>query len=156
MADGMNATTATNTHARDLVQEMRAVRDEALGELGQLTEAELRYPSKWANVTRHVNFSIRAFALHEIDHLQHVIRLLRGRGVELSEAQLMLMKVQALRGEIEGLLLTLTDEQVEAEGPDSGWSVRQVAEHMAETDRTYLRNVRTALEAGRAGRPLEA
>ena len=133
------------------LQQARAVRDEAFAELGQLTDAELRFPGTWSNVPRSVNFLLRAFALHELDHLQHAQRLLRARGVQPSEAQLILMEVQGLYGKLEGLLMTLTDEEFEATGPDDGdWSMRQLVDHVRETDANYLRNVRKAVAEGRA------
>lgn len=133
------------------MEALRAERDVVLGELGALADRELRYPATWANIPRTMNFLLRSFALHEIDHLQHVQRLLRERGVQLSEAQLILMKAQALRGEMEGLLLTLTDEQFEAAGPGDSWSAQQLVEHLGNTDRQYLANARKALEEGRSG-----
>lgn len=138
------------TSAEQVLSDMRAGRDEMLRELGALADEELRYPATWANIPRTMNFLLRSFSLHEIDHLQHLQRLLRARGVHLSEAQLILMKAQALRGEIEAILLTLSDEQFEAAGPGDAWSARQLAEHLASTDRQYFANARKALEEGRA------
>lgn len=144
-----NGTAATS--ARQAVEALRAQRDEVLRELGALADEELRYPATWANIPRTMNFLLRTFSLHEIDHLQHLQRLLRERGVQLSEAQLILMKAQALRGEMEAMLLTLTDEQFEAAGPGDGWSAHQLVEHLANTDRLYLANARKGLEEGRSG-----
>lgn len=144
-AEQERPSSASSSAARAAVEQLRQQRDEVLVELAQLTEQECRLPATWANTQRTVNFLLRAFSLHEIDHLQHVTRLLRDRGVAPGEAHLILLKAQALRGEMEALLLGLTDEEFEAAGPGDAWSARQVVEHLANTDRNYLNNVRKAL-----------
>lgn len=144
------ATGSGTSAAAAAVQQLRAQRDEALRELARLTEQDCRYPAPWGGVTRTVNFMLRAFSLHELDHLQHAQRLLRGRGADLGEAQLLLMKAQALRGELEALVLGLTDEQFEAAGPDDEWSIRQLVDHVRQTDRGYFETTRNAVAEGRA------
>ena len=145
--------TGNQSAVHTALEQLRAVRDETFAELGQLEDPELRYPGTWGGMQRSVNFQLRAFALHEIDHLQHAQRLLRARGVELSEAQLILMEVQAVYGRLEGLLMTLTDEEFEATGPNDGdWSMRQLVDHVRETDAKYLQNARKAVQEGRAAR----
>ncbi len=145
----MTQTTKTGMQATQAVQRLRAARDEALRELAQVTEEECRYPVQWGGMQRTMNFLLRAFAIHEIDHLQHVQRLLRARGYELSEAQLILTKAQALRGELEGLILGLSDADFQATGPNDGdWSVAQLVDHLIEVDRRNLDSARKALAEG--------
>ncbi len=145
-----NAPTA-NPAVHEALEQLRAVRDEAFAELGRLSEPELRYSGTWGGMQRNVNFLLRAFALHGLDHLQHAQRLLRARGVQPSEAQLILMEVQAVYGKLEGLLMTLSDEEFEATGPNEGdWSMRQLVDHVRETDARYLQNTRAAVGEGRA------
>lgn len=139
--------------AKEAVQALRAQRDETLGELLELSDEECGYVAQWAGTDRTINFLLRAYAFHEIDHLQHVTRLLRGRNRHLSEAQLLLARAQALRGEMEAVLLSLSDEEFEAEGPDGGWSGAKVAEHLVQTDRTYLANARRARQERRKPAP---
>ena len=140
-----------NAAVHEALEQLRAVRDETFADLGRLSEADLRYPGSWSGVSRSVNFLLRAFAIHELDHLQHAQRLLRARGVDPSEAQLILMEVQGLYGKLEGLLMTLTDEEFEATGPNEGdWSMRQLVDHVRDTDAKYLENTRKAVAEGRA------
>ncbi len=147
---GQEAASGSRAAVLAALQQLRAQRDEAFQELARLTEQECRYPATWGNAQRSVNFLLRAYALHEIDHLQHTQRLLRSRGYQLGEAQLILMKAQALRGELEAILLGLADEEFEAPGPEEGdWSIRQLVEHLQATDRAYLESVRKGLAAGR-------
>jgi hypothetical protein len=143
---------ATNLRAQALVQRLRGQRDEILTELSALTDAECRLPAEWSATQRTVNFVLRAYAGHEMDHLQHAERLLRARGRNLSEAQLLLKRVQALRGEMEALILSLSDEELAATGPgESDWSIQHLAEHLYSVDTTYLASIRTGLAEGKGG-----
>ena len=135
----------------EAIQRLRAQREQILRELSQVTESECRYPASWAGLQRNVNFLLRVFSLHELDHTQHLHKLLAGRGRSFSEAQILLAKAQALRGELEALLLSLSEEELEATGPRSeDWSIRQLIEHLTQTDAHYAQLVREALERGRA------
>jgi hypothetical protein len=142
---------ATTISAMDTVQQLTQSREQIVRELAQLSEADCRYPAQWAGVQRNVNFLLRAFSLHELDHLQHLHKLLAARGRGFSEAQILLSKAQALRGELEALLLSLSDEEFDApgQGPDD-WSIRQLVEHLAKIDETYANNIRASVEQGRA------
>ena len=126
---------------------MRAQRDEIIATLSRLDEEQLRKPASWGGTTRSVQFLLRVFSLHEIDHLQRMVRLLRERDVHLGEAQLILQKAQALRGELEAAILGLSDEELEAEGPGDAWSVRRLIDHLRETDEKYFAEAKRALSA---------
>ena len=142
---------ATTTSAIDSIQELARERERIIRELAQLSEADCRAPAQWNGVPRNVNFLLRAFSLHELDHLQHVHKLLAARGRGFSEAQILLSKAQALRGELEALLLSLSDAEFAAPGagPDD-WSIRQLVEHLGKVDQMYAGNVRAAVELSRA------
>ena len=93
--------------AESAIGKLRAERDETLRRLLPLTESECRYPAKWAGTDRSVNFLLRMFSSHQLDHLQHAQKLLRDRGWSASEPQILLMKAHALMGELEALLVPL-------------------------------------------------
>ncbi|MBI4494646.1 MAG: hypothetical protein HY690_17860 [Chloroflexi bacterium] len=136
--------------AQASVAKLRAERDQTLQALSSLSESDCRYPARWARTDRTVNFMLRAFSLHLLDHLQHAQKLLRDRGRASTEPQILLMKAQALLGEFEGLALTLPDEQFTQTGPQEGdWSVEQIIDHLAEVERTYREEILRAVAAGR-------
>jgi hypothetical protein len=142
---------ATTTSALDCIQQLALERGRIVRELAQLSEADCRYPAQWGGVQRSVSFLLRAFSLHELDHLQHLHKLLAARGRGFGEAQLLLSKAQALRGEVEALLLSLSDEEFDAPGAGAeDWSIRQLVEHLGEVDAHYAANVRAAVEQGRS------
>ena len=133
------------------VAKLRAEREETLRALLTLAEADCRAPAPWGGTTRTVNFLLRAFSLHQLDHLQHLQKLLRDRGHSLTEPQILLMKAQALMGELETLFLSLSDEQFTETGPNEGdWSADQIVQHIAKTERQYREDILTAIEKSRA------
>src|SRR5215469_7450828 len=89
----------------ETVQRLARQREEIVLELAQLTESDCRAPAEWAGVKRNVNFLLRMFSLHELDHLQHLHKLLTARGRHFNEPEILLAKAQALRGELVALLL---------------------------------------------------
>jgi hypothetical protein len=142
---------ATTTSAIDSIQELSRERERIVRELAQLSDAECRYPAQWNGIQRNVNFLMRAFALHELDHVQHLHKLLAARGRGFGEAQILLSKAQALRGEVEALLLSLSDEEFDAPGAGpEDWSIRQLVDHLAKVDAMYANNIRTSVEQGRS------
>jgi hypothetical protein len=149
MATTTSATSATS--AIESIQELTRERERIVRELAQLSDADCRSPTQWNGIPRNVNFLLRAFSLHELDHLQHLHKLLAARGRGFSEAQILLSKAQALRGELEALLLSLSDEEFDAPGAGpEDWSIRQLVEHLGKVDAQYATNVRMAVEQGGA------
>jgi len=137
--------------AESAVAKLREERDETLRHLLTLDESDCKLPAKWAGTDRSVNFLLRTFTSHELDHLQHSQKLLRDRGWSATEPQILLMKANALLGEIEALFLSLSDEDFTKTGPGpEDWSVAQIVEHMADVERHYRNEIMRSVEKGRA------
>lgn len=137
--------------AQAAVAKMRAEREETFSALLTLAEDDCRYPARWANTDRTVNFMLRAFSLHVLDHIQHASKLLRDRGYGFTEPQILLMKSQALMGEFETMMLSLSDEEFTRTGPKDGdWSGSQIVEHVAATERSYREEIQRGVREGRA------
>jgi hypothetical protein len=116
-----------------------------------ISEEDCRLPAKWAGTDRSVNFLLRHLSSHQLDHLQHLQKLLRGRQRALTESQILLMKAHALQGELEAILLSLTDEEFTQDGPNEGdWSAQQLAEHLAQIERGYRQEIRSSIEKAHA------
>jgi hypothetical protein len=136
--------------AEAAVAKLREEREQTLRELLALSEGECRYPARWGGMDRTVNFVLRAFSLHLLDHIQHAMKLMRDRGQTLTEPQILLMKSQALMGEFETMLLALSDEEFARGGPNDGdWPAQKILEHVAETERGYREEILRAVRAGR-------
>ena len=144
----------TTTSVADSVRQLSASRERIVQDLSRLTEAECKYPAEWGGTQRTVNFLLRAFSLHELDHLQHLHKLLAARGRHFGEPEILLSKAQALRGELLALVLGLTDEEFDATGPaPEDWSVRQLLEHLTQIDARYESTIKSALEQAAPQRP---
>ena len=84
---------------------------------------------------------------HEAEHTVHLIKTYQSLGISLSETALILKQLQSLRGELEGLILGLTDEEVD-KTPDNGeWSVRHVIEHILDTEDNYSGQIVEAVKS---------
>jgi hypothetical protein len=143
-------TTTTTTSATETVQRLARQREEIVHELAQLSEADCRAPAQWNGIQRNVNFLLRAFSLHELDHLQHLHKLLAARERHFNEPQILLSKAQALRDELVALLLSLSDEEFETGGPNEGdWSARQLGDHLLHIDANYANTIRQSVAAAR-------
>jgi hypothetical protein len=140
--------------AETAVAKLRDEREETLRRLLTLAESDCRYPAKWAGTDRSVNFLLRAFSLHQLDHLQHAQKLLRDRGWSFTEPQILLMKAQALLGELEAMFLSLSDDDFTRMGPnEEDWSAQQMVEHLAAVERAYREEILRAVEQGRSQAP---
>lgn len=138
----------TTSSARARLAQLAADREQIVHDLARISEEECRLPADWAGLHRNVNFLLRAFSLHDIDHLQHLTRLLAKRGRTFTEPQILLSKAEALRGELMALLLSLSDEEFDSNGGIEGdWSPRQIVEHLSDVDRGYATTIREAIAA---------
>jgi hypothetical protein len=145
-------TTVTTSTPLEMIQRLARQREEIVRELAQLNEADCKAPAQWAGVQRNVNFLLRAFSLHELDHLQHLHKLLATNGRHFNEPQILLSRAQALRGELVSLLLSLSDEEFERHGGGADdWSPRQMVEHLLQVDAGYADNIRKSVAAVRDG-----
>ena len=142
--------TTTSASVIDSVQRLARQREAIVQELAQLSEADCKAPAQWNNITRNVNFLLRAFSLHELDHIQHLNKLLAARGHRSTEPQILLAKAQALRAELMAQLLSLSDAEFAASGPNEGdWSAQQLVDHLLDVDARYADNIRSSVAAAR-------
>ena len=141
----------TSTSVIDSVQRLARQREAIVQELAQLSESDCKAPAQWNTIQRNVNFLLRAFSLHELDHIQHLNKLLAARGRQPSEPQILLSKAQALRAELMTTLLSLSDEEFDATGPNpEDWSARQLVDHLLDVDAHYADNIRNSVAAARS------
>jgi hypothetical protein len=92
-----------------------------------------------------VRFYFYRLIAHEAEHTVHLIKTLAGLDINQSEAQLILRNLQAARGELEGLLLGLSDEDLDRAPSADEWAPRRVLEHIIETEKNYGDRVAGAL-----------
>ncbi len=107
-----------------------------------LTDEECARPVQYEGRPQPTGRMLRNFTSHTLDHFQHLHRLMQARGRTLSEAQLLLMKAEALQAEFTALLRTLSDAEFTQTGPNEGdWSASQILDHVINNERKYRETI---------------
>ena len=134
--------------AEEAVARLGEERRETLRQLLNLTSEQCQIKVESYGRPQGINRMLRNITAHELDHYQHLQRLMTARGQHLSEAQLLLLKAQAMRAEVEVMALSLSDEEFNRPGPNEGdWSAAQVLEHLGEMERRYRSEILSGLKA---------
>src|SRR5437588_12577238 len=97
-----------------------AERAQTLRALLPLADEDCAVKMEWNGTKRNVGNMLRVYVSHSLDHYQHLMRLLQARGMKFTEAQLLMMKVQAAHAELQALVLSLDDQAFAATGPVEG------------------------------------
>jgi len=113
--------------------------------LAQLTEADVAKPTAhdWAPTVGHF---IAAVAEHKRDHLQQIQAKRKALGLEQSPTQKSLADALAAQGQLNGVLIGLSDEDLESVPQGQTWSIGQALEHVAGTDGWFLAEIEKALK----------
>ena len=138
----------------EMLERMRTTRSQVQGHLAGITDEQMLAPATWGQREVNVRFFLYRLIAHEVEHTVHLVKVLHALGRAQSEAQLILGRLQTARGELEGLLVGLSDEELDrvpVEGEE--WSPRQVLEHIVEGEESYARRVEQALTAVATSKP---
>ncbi len=87
----------------DMVGRVRAVRAETHRRLDALSAAAMTRPTQWMHFEVDVRFRLHRFAAHLIEHGIQCEKTLAALGVPLMEGRLIVRRLTALLGEVEGL-----------------------------------------------------
>ena len=128
----------------EMLKLMRAKHDDLNSRLGAVPENRMGDIGAWGQRQMPIRTMIYQLMNHEIEHTVHAVKTLRDLGIAPTEAQLILGRLQEARGHLEGLLVGLSDDDLES-APDGEWSLRQVLEHFMETEDFYLTRIEQAL-----------
>ncbi len=126
-----------------LCAQIRALREQTLAELVDLTEAEFAYPTdmqRWDDVRR--------VLLRLGDHMREHANQIEGTRVAIGRAptmpQRMLAEAEVTWGKLLAAAVGLTDDDLDVKPPDGGWSVAEVLHHLIGTEERYLKAIRDA------------
>ena len=127
----------SRTELDGMLAELRRLREQTLVALVDLTEADFATPTdmpRWDDVRR----VLLRFGDHMREHANQVecARAAIGRGPTMP--QRMLAEGELAWGKLLAATVGLTDEDIAAQPPDGGWSVKQVLAHVIQTERRYL------------------
>ncbi len=134
------------TSTVELVERLRATRARTLERLAAVADAQMDLAPQVGERPVFVRGMFHRILSHQVEHTIHLVKVLRGLGVRQSEAQMLLARLQAAQGELEGLLIGLSDHQTERAPAEGEWSVEHVLRHMMETEESYLQRLAEALE----------
>ena len=118
----------------ELLTRMRKVREETLKSLEDLGEDELLLPCTERGNIRQV---IELLIWHERDHYGQLYKNRRDTKVGHKSINLLMSELMAARGMVEGMMLGLTSEELDMAPKEGEWSIRQVAEHLMETEKRF-------------------
>lgn len=98
----------------ELLAQLDAIRASLIAPALAWGETELAAPTVWSTWDIDVAFRLHRFASHEREHTIQIAKTQRWLGHAPSEAQQILARAQEVRGELEGLLLGLTEDSAAA------------------------------------------
>ncbi|MSQ15431.1 MAG: hypothetical protein EXR50_06165 [Dehalococcoidia bacterium] len=118
-----------------LIKELEDVRRESAKVLANLSDEQLDLKNERG---RSVRAFIQALADHDNEHVQHLIGARRGVGSRRKEVNRLLGEMMAARGQLLGLIAGLEDDNLDKDWKEGEWSIRNILEHMVQTERTYI------------------
>ena len=130
----------------EMLKLMRAKHDDLNDRLAKVPESRMGDMGAWGQRQMPIRTMFYQLMNHEVEHTVHAVKTLRDLGIATTEAKLILGRLQEARGQLEGLLVGLSDEDLDR-APDGEWSLRQVLEHFMETEDSYVNRIEQALAA---------
>ncbi|MBI4328631.1 MAG: DinB family protein [Chloroflexi bacterium] len=135
-----------------MLERLRALREKTDKALGGVTNEQMTTPVQMrTGPSRDVRYIFYQLLIHEAEHTVQLAKTLDMLGAVPTEAQYILRQLQEHRGQLEGLLLQVSDADMEREPRAGEWSVRQVLEHILSGEESYTRRITDPLAAARQG-----
>ena len=133
------------TAVDDMLARLRSSLDETIGKLEDVEEEQMLLPIPRRQVPNNVRQIFYRLLGHEYEHTVQMVKTLAGLGVEQTEAQLILNRVRSAQGQLQGLLVGLSDEDLDRSHAEGEWTPRQVIEHIIEVHEMYSHQIVEAL-----------
>ena len=130
----------------EMLDQMREQRRRTHERLGEVTEEQMLAPTSYGQREINARFMFYRLIAHEVEHTVHLAKTLHALGIAQGEAGLILKSLQTARGELEGMLVGLSDEDLDKVPSEGEWPARRVLEHILETEESYGRRIEEALE----------
>ena len=120
----------------EFMARMRAKHDELVKSLMSVPEEQMGEVATWGQRQMPLRTMFYQLVNHEIEHTVHAVKTLRDLGLAQTEAEAILGRLEEARGRLEGVLVGISDEEFDS-APEGEWSMRQVLEHIMETEDSY-------------------
>ena len=102
---------------------------------------QMLVPTEWGQRQVTIRFLFYRLITHEVEHTVHLLKTLETLGIAQSEAGLILRHLQTTRGELEGLLVGLSDDDLDRVPAEGEWSVRQILDHIVDTEERFSKRI---------------
>ena len=129
----------------DLLEQMREQRRKTQTRLRDVTEDQMLEKTHYGKREVNARFMFYRLIAHQVEHTVHLTKTLRALGIEQGEAEMILKNLQAASGELEGMLIGLSDEDLDRDPGEGDWPVRRVIEHILEAEETYASRIQEAI-----------
>ena len=120
-----------------LLEKMREQRRRTQDRVQQVTEDQMLAKAHYGDREVNARFFFYRLITHQVEHTVHLTKTLQTLGIVQGEAESILKKLQAASGELEGMLIGLSDEDLDKIPMEGDWSVREVLEHIIEGEESY-------------------
>ena len=136
------------TKVDEMLEKLRASRGKIQEQLMSVTEEQMLNPVQTRQTQANVRYMFYRLIAHEVEHTVHLAKTLDALGITQSEAQRILHNLQTSRGELEGMLVGLSDEDMDRIPAEGEWPPSQVLEHIIYTEELYANRIREGLQQG--------
>jgi hypothetical protein len=138
------------TAIAEMLEQMRDQRKRTHERLQNVAEEQMLTDTTYGERAVTVRFMFYRLVAHQVEHTVHPAKTLHGLGIAQGEAELSLKNLQAASGELEGMLVGLTSEDLDRVPSEGEWPVRRVVEHILATEESYSRKIEDALNGSSA------
>ncbi len=125
----------------DLLEQMREQRRKTQARLRNVTEDQMLAKTHYGQREVNARFMFYRLIAHQVEHTVHLAKTLQALGIAQGEAEMILKNLQAATGELEGMLIGLSDEDLDRVPAEGDWPVRRVIEHTLEGEEIYRRRI---------------
>ena len=134
------------TDINKLLEKMRDHRRSTIDRIQDVTEEQMLGTTTYGERVVNARFIFYRFIAHEIEHTVHLSKTLEDLGIFQNEAKRILKHLQAARGELEGMLIGISDEQLDKNTGNGEWSIREIIHHILDTEESYARRIEETLQ----------
>ena len=131
--------------AKEMLETMRERRAKTLEQVLSVPEEQMLAPAKYGDRDVNVRFMFYRLVTHQIEHTIHLTKTLNALGITQGEAGVILKSLQVASGELEGLIVGLTDEDLDRSPGEGDWTLREVLEHILSAEKSYSNRIDEAL-----------
>ena len=129
-----------------IVQQMRNQREDIIEILSTISKEDMTLPAKYGKLDVDIRYRFYRFIAHEVEHTLQISKTLFDLNIFPSESRQILQKMIQTRGELEGILINLEDEDLDKKPASDQWSVRETLEHIIEVEQGYTDSITSAIE----------